>query len=136
MRRGLERHRALVAERLAALEERRAAGQDVAAEALALAAHHDRATRHFQHERLIHLVVTLFFGGILLALAAALAAVTLSPLEGPETTWLTWALAAGCLVVATLEGFYISHYYHLENGVQRLYALDLPLSDLAAPPSP
>ncbi|MDR2253300.1 MAG: hypothetical protein LBD97_05470 [Bifidobacteriaceae bacterium] len=132
MRRALERHHSLVAARLAEFNAARARGVNVAPQARRLARFHARETANFQHERLIHLLVTLFFAGFLLALLAGLVVVLLSPLEATETTSLAWALAAGCVVVAVLEAFYIQHYYQLENGVQRLYQLDLPLADLSA----
>jgi hypothetical protein len=133
MRRAIAMHDSSMAARLACLERRRDAGQDVTDEARRLALHHDRMTRHFQHERLIHLLVTLFFAGLLLALMAAWAVLALSPLDAADTVWLATASAVACLVVGVLEAFYIAHYYHLENGVQRLYRFDQPLAGLADP---
>lgn len=64
----------------------------------------------FQHERAVHLAVTLA-----VALLAALCAAGALALEH----------AGLCLLLFLLLGLlvpYLVHYYHLENGVQRLYA--------------
>lgn len=63
----------------------------------------------FQHERLIHLIVTVTFA--LLTMLAILGAM-LAP--GP-------ALFALILLLLVLLVPYIRHYYILENGVQKLY---------------
>ena len=70
-----------------------------------------------QHERLIHLLITLF-----LSLFALMAIALLIFLPS-----LTTALLAGLLLV--LVGGYLVHYYKLENGVQRLYRLDRKLEE-------
>jgi len=76
--------------------------------------HVDRV-HDFQHERLIHLLVTLFFAFLLIGSVTAL---LVQPL--PELRWPLGLLSA---VVLVLELAYIWHYYQLENGVQSLYAL-------------
>ena len=64
----------------------------------------------FQHERLIHLLVTLAFALMeLISIVAALLAV--HPL--------VWLLSLLFLVLLVP---YLVHYYHLENGTQELYA--------------
>lgn len=88
----------------------------------ALLRYHNRRVRDFQHERLIHLLVTFFFGFLLLASIAAL-------LFAP-TSELQWLLAALTTILVVLETAYIRHYYQLENGVQSLYALTDQLSRL------
>lgn len=64
----------------------------------------------FQHERLVHLLVTLAFA--LMELLSALAAV------------ITLQLIAAALAIALLVLLvpYIVHYYILENETQKLYA--------------
>ena len=65
----------------------------------------------FQHERLIHLIVTFFTGiGTILFLFGALYFSNIGIL-------LLFILTL-CLFIP-----YIFHYYYLENGVQRLYDL-------------
>lgn len=63
----------------------------------------------FQHERLVHLIVTMTFAVMaILSMAAAVAAASL-PLLG----------LSGALLVLLVP--YIRHYFILENGVQKLY---------------
>lgn len=64
----------------------------------------------FQHERLVHLLVTLAFA--IMELGATVAVVAF-----PQIT--TIALMALILVLLVP---YIVHYYHLENETQKLYA--------------
>lgn len=64
-----------------------------------------------QHERLVHLLVTILFA---LLMFMSLIAFFVSESIG--------MLAAAALMLALLIP-YISHYYFLENGVQKLYAL-------------
>jgi len=64
-----------------------------------------------QHERLIHLIVTMTVGIILIGILAA-AIITQNIL-----------MYFAAIVAIITEGFYIRHYYMMENGVQRLYEL-------------
>ena len=61
----------------------------------------------FQHERLIHLLVTLFYAIIYLVFTAL-----------GFVHYLFFIIAAMLLVFLIC---YIIHYFHLENGVQYLY---------------
>jgi uncharacterized membrane protein len=64
----------------------------------------------FQHERLIHLIVTVLF-----------ALMTTSVVVGIVTTsspWLTLLMVPLLILLFP----YINHYYLLENGVQKMYA--------------
>lgn len=63
----------------------------------------------FQHERLIHLIVTHMFAVITIVTLAAMIAFKTIPL------FLLMVLEIGLLFP------YIVHYYHLENGTQKLY---------------
>ena len=65
-----------------------------------------------QHERLIHLLVTLF-------VALFLIIIILASLFYPSLYFL---MAGGVLLILLV--FYLKHYYALENGVQKLYRLD------------
>jgi hypothetical protein len=107
----LKRHEAFVRELLAQ--------PDVVGLA-AVRDHHDRRVRDFQHERLIHLLVTLF-----VALFALLAIGW--GLHQPSVA----ALALATLLLA-LTAAYLLHYFRLENGVQRLYTLSLRLDERLA----
>ena len=63
----------------------------------------------FQHERLIHLIVTVLFGlATVISIPACL--ITLEPA----------LMVLGGLFICLLFP-YIIHYFHLENGVQQLY---------------
>lgn len=107
----LKRHEAFVRELLAQ--------PDVAGLA-AVRDHHDRRVRDFQHERLIHLLVTLF-----VALFALLAI-------GWGLLRPSLAAAALAALLLALTAAYLLHYFRLENGVQRLYALSLRLDERLA----
>jgi hypothetical protein len=76
-----------------------------------LRAFHREQLAFMQHERLIHLLVTLFVG-LYFLLAAGYS--LLSP------SWPGFALSALLLV---LLAAYLVHYFRLENGVQRWYHL-------------
>ncbi len=64
-----------------------------------------------QHERLIHLMVTILFA---LLLFLCLIAYFVSGISG-------LLVASGLMLVLLIP--YIAHYYFLENGVQKLYKL-------------
>jgi membrane-bound metal-dependent hydrolase YbcI (DUF457 family) len=82
-----------------------------------LLAFHRTQLAFLQHERLIHLLITLFFA---LFVLAAITLLVFLPSLGA-------ALLAGLLLA--LLGGYLVHYYKLENGVQRLYRLDWKLEE-------
>lgn len=63
----------------------------------------------FQHERLIHLIVTVLFA--ILAVMSILASLMIQEL----------AVLLLCLMFFVLLIPYIRHYFILENGVQKLY---------------
>jgi hypothetical protein len=90
---------------------------------------HINRVRDFQHERLIHLIVTLFFAFLLLASAAGgLFALNLAAdPSGPMLNLLTWSL---CVLLFLTEIFYIRHYYILENGTQSLYTVSKQLQTI------
>jgi hypothetical protein len=90
---------------------------------------HVERVRDFQHERLIHLTVTLFFGGLLLlSIAGGLFVLTLAAdPSGPMLNLLAWTL---CPLLFATQIFYVRHYYLLENGTQSLYKLTAKLQTL------
>ena len=61
----------------------------------------------FQHERLIHLLVTLFYAIIFLLFAAL--------------GFVHYIFFSIAIILLIFLMFYIVHYFHLENGVQYLY---------------
>lgn len=64
---------------------------------------------NFQHERLVHLIVTCLFAAILLY------SFTMSVFNDN----IAWFFLS--IIILVLEAAYIAHYFHLENGIQRLY---------------
>ena len=66
----------------------------------------------FQHERLIHLLVTLFFGLMFFISVVA------------ELFLLNIGILAIIIILLITLIFYVYHYYFLENSVQKLYKLD------------
>jgi hypothetical protein len=129
-------HKKFVQAELARLEER----PDSAA-AGRLLNYHQIMTRNFQHERAIHLAVTLFFAGLML-LVWALMAVWLyvwSPLidgsnDGAQLVSL--AIVILSILITVWEAFYIRYYFLLENRIQKLYSLNraiFQLTDIGGP---
>ena len=66
----------------------------------------------FQHERLIHLLVTFFFGLLLLSLILI------------QILQTNVGFLIEIVILLIMLGFYIWHYFILENGVQKMYRLD------------
>ena len=77
--------------------------------------YHCNRVSDFQHERLIHLLVTFFFCGLTVVVLGAVLFLT-------DVALLPYLLAL-LLIFAVLDCAYVWHYYHLENGVQSLYQL-------------
>ena len=85
--------------------------------------YHEAMLAQFQHERLIHLIVTMFFA-LFMVLFFILFFILGISLE--QSAWSNVILCGvgaidGILLIVTL--FYVRHYYQLENGVQRLEEL-------------
>ncbi|MEI7539239.1 MAG: hypothetical protein WCJ36_00500 [Candidatus Saccharibacteria bacterium] len=89
--------------------------------------YHCQVVRDFQHERLIHLIVTLFFACLLLLSVASLFLVAYS------YTLLNILILIIAAILLVTELFYIRHYYQLENGTQKLYDLSEKLYKLNTP---
>ncbi len=70
---------------------------------------------NLQHERLAHLVVTMFAG---LFLLISFTLIIFAP---------RWEVVALLFIFLILFGSCIRHYLRLENGIQRLYQLTLEL---------
>ena len=99
----LKRHEAWMRQRMA---------EENTPERLAeILATHDEMIARMQHERLIHLIVTMFIA--LFALLSVGFAVLTHEL---------FAFAL-CLLLLGLVSAYLVHYFRLENGVQRWYHL-------------
>lgn len=64
-----------------------------------------------QHERLIHLLVTMLFAALLMFGFIIM------------LIYFSWILVVFTAIIFIVEIFYIFHYYKLENGVQKMYRL-------------
>lgn len=73
---------------------------------------HRKMMQHFQAERLIHLIITMFW-----ALFTMIMSIT-----SIITKNTLFIVLAGLLIVLLVP--YIIHYYKMENGVQKLYEVD------------
>ena len=82
--------------------------------------YHKTMVAQFQHERLIHLIVTLFFALFMLVSFVFFGIVEISV---PNNIWaniLAGSVGAVALIFLITTLFYVRHYYKLENGVQEL----------------
>ena len=90
-----------------------------------LAEIHQETIANFQHERLIHLIVTLFFT------ALSLIALSISAWIFATTEFSLYLLPIYfvAIILVILTGCYIRHYYFLENHIQKLYEYTEKLRD-------
>ena len=79
----------------------------------------------FQHERKIHLIVTLFFS--FLAVEFMLATMWTIIQYGLLIELIPLYLVTLILVVLTV--FYVKHYYFLENHIQKLYKYTMKIGE-------
>lgn len=93
--------------------------------------YHTEMTRHFQHERMVRLIVTLFFAMLWIASLCGLASM-FSYEPGLSDYMLSWLLGLLSSIILVTDIFYIRHYYVLENGTQRLYDFSVRLHGLCA----
>ncbi len=73
--------------------------------------YHKIQIEFLQHERIIHLIVTLFFAFLLVIFAGLYLLLNIMLLDYI------------CMILFVVLIFYIVHYYQLENGVQRWYLI-------------
>ena len=76
----------------------------------------DMKIAEFQHERLIHLIITLFFGLFTLMQFAMIFFIQ-------DNYYIFWAVLLMAFIFFVLLFAYICHYYFLENSVQKMYKL-------------
>ena len=74
----------------------------------------------FQHERLVHLIITLFFALISLIFFIFTVEIFINVTGGVWGNILAWTAASTTFLLIIITLFYVRHYYRLENGVQRL----------------
>lgn len=108
-------HKKFVEDKIAEL--RRESDANVARDLLD---YHVEMTRNFQHERQIHLYVTLFFAMLMIGSWIFCIWSVLSIM----IDYLILPIIILTLILTILEGFYIAHYYKLENRTQKLYKLN------------
>ena len=94
-----------------------------------LLAYHNEMIHCFQHERLIHLIITLFF--VLVAIFFLILAGLVIGNCG-EDLMIMWPLYAVALIVTVLAVAYVKYYHFLENHIQELYRLTSILSGIEA----
>ena len=82
-----------------------------------LAKLHVEMLKNFQKERSIHLNVTLFFALL------AIATIAITAWEVSINGWMLEMIPLYilALILVILTGFYVKHYYFLENHIQGLY---------------
>ena len=97
--------------------EKKTSGNLGPIERMKLAEYHKEMVTNFQHERLIHMIVMFFFVAVALVLLAALGYDI--AVYGYMTAMLPFYILTGIVVI--LSGFYVKHYYFLENHIQELY---------------
>ena len=82
-----------------------------------LAKYHSEMVTNFQHERLVHLLIMLFFITIALILLGILAWSVVA--FGFVLEMLAFYIMAGIVTILAIA--YVKHYYFLENHIQNLY---------------
>ena len=82
--------------------------------------YHKTMTAQFQHERLIHLIVTLFFALFLMIFFGFFLLMCISQSNNAGADWIIACLGIVTLILLIVTIFYIRHYYQLENGTQKL----------------
>lgn len=82
-----------------------------------LTAFHRDMVANFQHERLIHLIITLFF----VAISLIMLALTTYYVALNHYSLMTILMSITTAILIILSIFYVKHYYFLENHIQRLY---------------
>ena len=87
---------------------------------------HQAQTSNFQHERLVHLFVTLFFGGLTIVFILVQLFVSFQS-NILDFIVIYNILTAIIAILFVVEIFYVRHYYKLENKIQKLYDLNLKI---------
>lgn len=91
--------------------------------------YHNQTVYNFQHERLIHLIITIFFAFLEIISVVGLILITFIP-QNNINNLLTILITIIFTVLFITEVFYILHYYKLENGIQKLYKYSQILKDI------
>ena len=86
-------------------------------ERMRLVEYHREMVANFQHERMVHLIIMLFFVMVSLGLLAIFMFTSFN--YGFLLEMIPFYILI--VIVVVLTGFYIKHYYFLENHIQELY---------------
>ena len=86
--------------------------------------------RDFQHERLVHLFVMLFFGFLCVVSVVSFFISVNTAIFSDGSLMSRVALAALIFVLFIVEVFYIKHYYFLENTIQKIYEYEKTLYEI------
>ena len=89
---------------------------DVNSRACSLLNYHNNVIKYFQHERLIHLLVTFFFAVLLIT-----SLIIMFIPNDFEYYYIDNFLLIISAILLVVEVFYVRYYYYLENGTQKLY---------------
>ena len=82
--------------------------------------YHKTMTQQFQHERLIHLIVTFFFALFMIMFFMLFLVLSITMPSGEATTIILTCVGIVTLIFLVTTVFYVRHYYQLENGTQVL----------------
>lgn len=93
-----------------------------------LTTYHQEMITNFQHERAIHLAVTLFFAALTLVILFVASYLTI----WYASLWQAFLpLYLAAFILAILSAAYVRHYFFLENHIQKLYDYNQKLHGLA-----
>ncbi len=82
--------------------------------------YHKTMTQQFQHERLIHLIVTFFFALFMILFFMLFMAILLTMPNSEAGMLMKTCTGLVTLIFLVTTIFYVRHYYQLENGTQKL----------------
>lgn len=82
--------------------------------------YHKTMTQQFQHERFIHLIVTMFFALFMVICFVAFLMLAIFMPKVAAANFIIGGVGAVTLILLVTTLFYVRHYYQLENGTQIL----------------
>ena len=96
--------------------------------------YHQQMIENFQHERLVHLVIMLFFATLFIASFGASLALQMSNMLAGDvwSVFVDISVRVIGLILFVTTLFYIRHYYRLENGIEKLYDQSVELERIRA----
>ena len=77
-------------------------------------------TQQFQHERLIHLIVTMFLALFMIIFFITFLAFSISLTGNAAANYILGSVGGITVILLITTLFYVRHYYQLENGTQKL----------------